>query len=85
MGFKTMKNFSSLILISATLILASCKSKPSQAQWEGYSECTKKLLNSNIALGGGMPSPQYVAVKCKPIYDIPLTKEEKLKKKLMRW
>ena len=79
MGLKNMKNFSSLILISATLFLASCKSKPTEAQWEGYSKCASRLMNEY----GISSSQTSIAIRCKPMFDIPMTKEEKLLKEFL--
>ena len=73
-----MKNLASFLLIFSSLFLAGCKSKPSEAQWRGFSECIKReeqRVNKFTKLKA--PLTPYLTSLCKDKFNIPLNREEK--------
>ena len=75
-----MKFWVNIILIFPILILAGCKSKPSEAQWRGFSECIRReeeRVNKIRKDFFKRPLTPYLTSLCKEKFNIPLTREEK--------
>ena len=79
-----MKNLASFLLIFSSLFLAGCKSKPSEAQWRGFSECIRReeeRVNKIRKDFFKRPLNPYLTSLCKEKFNIPLTREEKKSRK----